>query len=48
MEELKDGLQYSCIRKANIRKQTKGLRQVHLRDCLIDAMTKSNTKASPQ
>ncbi len=44
LEELKDGLQYACIRKANLRKQVKGLRQVHLRDCLIDAMIKKQHK----
>jgi hypothetical protein len=40
MEELKDGLRYCRIRKAELRKQAKGLRKVHLRDCLIDAQTK--------
>jgi hypothetical protein len=40
MEELKDGLQFARIGKANLRKQAKGLRKVHLRDCLIDAQTK--------
>ena len=44
MEELKDGLQYARIRKANLRKQAKGLRKVHLRDCLIDAQTKKQHK----
>ncbi len=44
MEELKDGLQYARIRKADLRKQAKGLRQVHLRDCLIVAMTKKQYK----
>ena len=44
MKELKDGLQYARIRKANLKKQAKGLRQVHLRDCLIDAMTKKQHK----
>ena len=39
-EELKDGLRYCRIRKAELRKQAKGLRKVHLRDCLIDAQTK--------
>ncbi len=32
------------VRKADLRKQAKGLRQVHLRDCLIDAMTKKQHK----
>jgi hypothetical protein len=40
LEELKDGLQFTQIRKADLRKQAKGLRQVHLRDCLIDAQEK--------
>jgi len=40
MEELKDGLQYCQIRKAELRNQAKGLRKVHLQDCLIDAETK--------
>jgi hypothetical protein len=40
MDELKDGLQLACIRKADLRKQAKGLRKVHLCDCLIDAQTK--------
>jgi hypothetical protein len=40
MEELKDGLRYCRIRKAELRNQAKGLRKVHLRDCLIDAQTK--------
>jgi hypothetical protein len=40
MDELKDGLQFPRIRKAELRKQAKGLRKVHLRDCLLDAQTK--------
>ena len=44
MEELKDGLQLACIRKANLRKQAKGLWKVHLRDCLIDVQTKRQHK----
>ena len=44
MEELKDGLQFACIRKAELRKQSKGLRKVHQRDCLIDAQTKNQHK----
>jgi hypothetical protein len=40
MEELKDGLRYCRIRKAELRNQAKGLRKVHLQDCLIDAQTK--------
>jgi hypothetical protein len=44
MDELKDGLQFACICKADLRKQTKGLRKVHLRDCLIDAQTKKQHK----
>jgi hypothetical protein len=30
LEELKDGLQFARIRKADLRKQAKGLRKVHL------------------
>ena len=44
MDELKDGLQLARIRKADLRKQAKGLRKVHLRDCLIDAQTKRQHK----
>jgi hypothetical protein len=44
MDELKDGLQFARIRKADLRKQAKGLRKVHLRDCLIDAQTKNQHK----
>ncbi len=44
MEELKDGLQYARIRKANLRKQAKGLRQVYLRDCLIDWVVDGEVK----
>ncbi len=44
MDELKDGLQLASIRKANLRKQAKGLRKVHLRDCLIDAQSKKQHK----
>jgi hypothetical protein len=44
MDELKDGLQLARIRKANLRKQAKGLCKVHLRDCLIDAQTKKQHK----
>ena len=44
IEELKDGLQFARIRKADLRRQAKGLRKVHLRDCLIDAQTKRQHK----
>ncbi len=40
MEELQDELQFARIRKAELHKQAKGLRKVHLRNCLIDAMEK--------
>ena len=40
LEELKDGLRFCRIWKAELHKQAKGLRKVHLRDCLIDAQTK--------
>ncbi len=44
MDKLKDGLQFACICKADLRKQAKGLRKVHLPDCLIDAQTKKQHK----
>jgi hypothetical protein len=44
MDELKDGLQLARIRKADLRQQAKGLRKVHLRDCLIEAQTKKQHK----
>ncbi len=44
MDELKDGLQFSHIRKADPRKQAKDLRKVHLYDCLIDTQTKKQHK----
>ncbi len=44
MDKLKDGLQFACIRKADLRNQAKGLCKVHLRDCLIDAQTKNQHK----
>jgi hypothetical protein len=44
MEKLKDGLQLARIRKADLRKQAKGLRKVHLRDCLIDTQSKKQHK----
>jgi hypothetical protein len=39
-EELQDELQFARIRKTYLRKQAKGLRKVHLHDCLIDAVEK--------
>ena len=46
MDELKDGLQFCRIRKAELRKQAKGLRKVHLRDCLLDVQTKRQNKCA--
>jgi hypothetical protein len=40
MEELEDELQFCRIRKADLRQQAKGLRKVHLRNCLLDAQSK--------
>jgi hypothetical protein len=40
LEELQDGLQFCRIWHAELRKQAKGLRKVHLRDCLLDAQSK--------
>jgi hypothetical protein len=44
LDKLKDGLQFARIRKADLRRQAKGLRRVHLRDCLIDAQEKKQHK----
>jgi hypothetical protein len=44
MDELKDGLQFARIGKADLRKQAQGLRKVHLHDHLIDAQTKNQHK----
>ena len=44
MAELKDGLQLAPIHKADLCKHAKGLRKVHLRDCLINAQTKRQHK----
>jgi hypothetical protein len=44
LEKLKDRLQFVRIRKADLRKQAKGLRKVHLRDCLINAQEKKQHK----
>jgi hypothetical protein len=44
MEELQDGLQFTRIRRADLRKQAKGLRKTHLRDCLVDSMEKKQKK----
>jgi hypothetical protein len=45
MDELKDGLQFARIHKADLRKQAKGLCKVHLCDCLINAQTKKQCKS---
>jgi hypothetical protein len=44
LEELKDGLRFCRIWKAELCKQAKGLWKVHLHDCLIDAQTKKQHK----
>jgi hypothetical protein len=44
MEELKDGLRFCRIWKAELHQQAKGLWKVHLSDCLIDAQTKKQHK----
>ena len=48
MEELKDGLQLARIRKADLRQQAKGLRKVHLQDCLIDVQSKRQHKQAAE
>jgi hypothetical protein len=40
MGELQNGLQFARIRKVELSKQAKGLRKVHLHDCLTNAMEK--------
>jgi hypothetical protein len=45
MDELQDdGLQFAKIRRADLRKQAKGLSKTHLRDCLVDSMEKKQKK----
>ncbi len=44
MEELQDGLQFARIRRADLRKQAKGLKKTHLRDCSSDSMEKKQKK----
>jgi hypothetical protein len=44
LDELKDRLQFARISKADLRRQTKGLWRVHLRDCMIDAQEKKQHK----
>jgi hypothetical protein len=44
IEELQDGLQFTRIQKADLRKQAKGLRKVHLHDWLVDAMETKQKK----
>jgi hypothetical protein len=39
MEELKDGLRYCRLQKAELQQQAKRLRKVHLCDCHINAQT---------
>jgi hypothetical protein len=46
MEELWDGLQFARIRRADLRKKVKGLRKVHLQDCLIESMEKKQKKTN--
>jgi hypothetical protein len=44
MEELKDGLQLTCIWKEDLQQQAKGLCKVHLQDCLIETQSKKQHK----
>jgi hypothetical protein len=44
MEELQDSLQFARIRRADLRKQAKGLRKVHLSNCFVDSMEKKQKK----
>ncbi len=42
MEEMKDGLQLVRLRKTDLRKEAAGLRQAHLRECLLEAQLKKD------
>ncbi len=44
MEELNNRLQFCRIQKAELRKQAKGLRKIHLQDCLLDMQAKRQNK----
>ena len=44
LEQLRDGLNFSWIRDMALRKSAKGLRKVHLCDCLIEAKESDNKK----
>ncbi len=48
MEELKDSLQLARIWKADLWQQAKGLRKVHLQDCLIDVQSKRQHKQAAE
>jgi hypothetical protein len=48
MEELQDGLQFARIQKANLIKQAKGLRKVHLCVCFVNAMEKKQKNVQQQ
>jgi hypothetical protein len=37
-------LKFARIRRADLRKQAKGLRKTHLKDCLVDSMEKKQKK----
>jgi hypothetical protein len=43
-EELQDSLQFARIRRADLWKQAKSLRKIHLRDCLVNSMEKKQKK----
>jgi hypothetical protein len=43
-EELQDGLQFARIRRADLWKQAKGLRKVHLCNCLVNPMEKKQKR----
>jgi hypothetical protein len=44
MKELQDGLQFERIRQSELQKQAKGLRKVHIRNCLINLIEKKQKK----
>ena len=44
IKEIQDGLRYCRIRAKDLRKQAKGLRKTHLRNCLIEAQENKDKK----
>ena len=45
VDECKDGLRFARIQQRRIRRQAKGLRRAHMRDCLLTAITNKKEEA---